>query len=238
MKKGETLVEVLIALFIFSTVIAASISLYTGMITFYNADASYVHFESICQDIDKYYDHYGANEWCFNYFGKVDSEFYYDNAYQICDKSEAAYVLEIEQSENNLIISVRKMSDGEKTNKYIVDKLEYGVSKYCSILDSNSLSLIGQYYTDNENVYEVGEQFYNDSIEKVTIWGEDVYRYGKETESIFSEDGAEAVGNTFFKVELVKLYGDNNENATFKLSYLDKNGAIKGVITYDYKIKN
>ena len=67
MKKGFTLVEVLVSIFIFSLVLVTTLSTYLLSISFEKRQSEYIYFETICLDINKYSDVY-KREWNLYYF--------------------------------------------------------------------------------------------------------------------------------------------------------------------------
>ena len=77
MKKGFTLVEVLVSIFIFSLVLVTTLSTYLLSISFEKRQSEYIYFETICLDINKYSDVY-KREWNLYYFNNDSNVQYYD----------------------------------------------------------------------------------------------------------------------------------------------------------------
>lgn len=125
MKKGFTLVEVLVALSIFVLVFVVVLSTYLLSIRGYEKQLEYLYFENICMDIDQYYDTYGL-DWEENYFNENLSTVYYDAEYKVSTTANK-YTMKIWYNEaNELYISIYN----EDKDYFVIADLYYGGSKH------------------------------------------------------------------------------------------------------------
>lgn len=126
-KKGSTLVEVLVSLVIVSIIFASCLTTYLLTIKAQSKQKEYLHFETICQDIDKYSDRY-KKDWNIYYFDNTNNKQYYDNNFNLVDTNqEYKYELSFYYTNaNELIVDVYNI-DG---NYKIIDTLNYGSYRY------------------------------------------------------------------------------------------------------------
>lgn len=120
MKKGFSLVEVIVALAFFAITFGAIITCYLLGVKAYNKQEEYLYFESICLDIDKLYDKDDAT-WQNEYFNSISDKYYYNSEYKLVN-NEDKYTLSIKEENNNLIISVYN----NYNNYYVIENLNYG----------------------------------------------------------------------------------------------------------------
>lgn len=131
MKKGETLVEVLISIAVFLIIFAGLITCILGMSNLNRRQLSYVYFENICRNIDFYVDAEAKN-WDSVYFGvsnpTADEEnraiIYYNDNFAVCQENEQRrYQLEYYYDSNgDLIISVQDIVK----DYAVISALNYG----------------------------------------------------------------------------------------------------------------
>lgn len=125
MKKGFTLVEVLIAMVVFSLMLMVSISSLVFASTLASRQNEYLYFESICLDIDKYSTKYGR-DWNEYYFDNLNTTQYYNQSYQLVDEESVYQLSFLYNQDNQLIINVKTT----KGNRYIIKNLNYGSDRY------------------------------------------------------------------------------------------------------------
>lgn len=126
MKKGFTLVEVLVSIFIFSLVLVTTLSTYLLSISFEKRQSEYIYFETICLDINKYSDVY-KREWNLYYFNNDSNVQYYDINFNYVGTIINKYKLAFFYTANNeLIINVTD----EDNNRFIIKDLNYGGTRY------------------------------------------------------------------------------------------------------------
>lgn len=126
MKKGFTLVEVLVSIFIFSLVLVTTLSTYLLSVSFEKRQSEYIYFETICLDINKYSDVY-KREWNLYYFNNDSNEQYYDINFNYVGTTMNKYKLAFFYTVNNeLIINVTD----EDNDRFIIKDLNYGGSRY------------------------------------------------------------------------------------------------------------
>ena len=126
MKKGFTLVEVLVSIFIFSLVLVTILSTYLLSISFEKRQSEYIYFETICLDINKYSDVY-KREWNLYYFNNDSNEQYYDINFNYVGTTINKYKLAFFYTANNeLIINVTD----EDNDRFIIKDLNYGGTRY------------------------------------------------------------------------------------------------------------
>ena len=128
MKKGLTLVEVMVATAIFTMTFAVCITLSLSSVKQEKRQRDYMTFESVCYDINFYCNTY-KKEWATKYFGDtVVTPHYYDITYKIVNnRDEANYELVYTYNKNNeLIVNVNDI----KNNKVIIENLNYGSKRF------------------------------------------------------------------------------------------------------------
>ena len=126
MKKGFTLVEVLVSIFIFSLVLVTTLSTYLLSISFEKRQSEYMYFETICLDINKYSDVY-KREWNLYYFNNDSNVQYYDINFNYVGTTINKYKLAFFYTANNeLIINVTD----EDNDRFIIKDLNYGGNRY------------------------------------------------------------------------------------------------------------
>ena len=125
MKKGFTLIEVLVAFSIFAIALTMISTTFAFTRKMEERNDCYIHFEAICMDIDVYSDKYGTG-WANKYYGSDDTTIYYDENYQVTVVDNAKYSLDYAYESGSLIVSVKNIS----TNKYIIERLNYGGRRY------------------------------------------------------------------------------------------------------------
>ena len=113
-QKGVTLVEVIVAIAVFSIISLALFSSVISMKNVVNRQEEYVKLEMVCYDIDAYWQRYGE-DWYTNYFGTENpdspiTEGYLDsNFVPVSNVQMASYVIDSQISstdESILIISI------------------------------------------------------------------------------------------------------------------------------------
>lgn len=126
MKKGTTLVEVLVAFSIFCLSIVVVLSTYTIINKIKRNEVDYLFFETICQDIDKYYTKYESNWASMYYAGISETTIYYDAEFKITnDDKKKAYELTYSYVDSELIVSVKNI----ETGRFVIENLNYGGSR-------------------------------------------------------------------------------------------------------------
>ena len=127
-RNGLTLIEVLVAISVFSIVLFALISSVILMKKVVNRQEEYAKLEMVCNDIKVYYEKFGA-EWDDVYFkGNSEKEIGYLNSkFQVVDnENEAKYIIEF--SDNTIVKIYSKVEDKEKVyveNILLSDKKGY-----------------------------------------------------------------------------------------------------------------
>ena len=128
-RKGYTLVEVIVAFAIFAIVLAGITSTFAFTSKMQTLSDCYVHFETICLDIDTYSTTYGRN-WDLHYYGaQLDSAtIYYNDKYEVTASEEnARYSLSYEYvGDHELYVNVVDANSG----RTIVKNLNYGGDRY------------------------------------------------------------------------------------------------------------
>lgn len=124
-KKGETLVEVLVALAVFTILCGAVFSCLLGIQRVARRQEEYVRFEMICRDIAYFESQTALKE---DYFAGMSVEengewvVFYDSDFQVTD-APSTYSLECYvNQEDNLVVSVYNNHSG----KTVIDQLIYG----------------------------------------------------------------------------------------------------------------
>ena len=129
MRKGFTLVEVLVSTLVFSICFAAIITCYLMVTKQTEKESEYLNAEIICKDIAIYGDDYGKN-WDIVYYGvnSNSNNIYYDSSFNKLDNStNAKYLLNyFYNSSNELIVSIKVIGE----DRYIVRDLNYGGGRY------------------------------------------------------------------------------------------------------------
>lgn len=120
MKKGFSLVEVVVALAVFVVSLVAILSCYFLGVKAYQKQTEYLYFETICLDIDKVYDK--EEDWQVLYFGQEKFEYYYNSDYQLVETEDKYTLSVINDDNNNLIISIYNNND----NYFVIENLNYG----------------------------------------------------------------------------------------------------------------
>lgn len=97
-------------------------------------ESAYIYFESICKNIDSYYDLLGKDYWAQKYFGREVHYLYgsnygyqkYDSNFNLISSNDPIYeyVLTYEYKGNNMFVTVENVEFGKK----VIDRLEYGPS--------------------------------------------------------------------------------------------------------------
>lgn len=134
MKKGLTLVEVLVSISIFVISFATCITVYFTVIKQETRQDEYLAFENVCLEIDKYSDTYGSN-WNIEYFGNDRDIQYYDENFTLLtgdiNIDDIKYQLEFDYIENQddvleLIVNIYEVESG----RFIIKDLNYGGARY------------------------------------------------------------------------------------------------------------
>lgn len=129
MKKGLTLVEVLVSITLFVISFATCISIYFISLKQETRQKEYLAFENICLEIDAYSDKYG-DKWNIEYFGNEDNIQYFDEKYRHLkgsyDVNDIKYTLTISFEDSELIINIFERESG----RYVIKDLNYGGARY------------------------------------------------------------------------------------------------------------
>lgn len=134
MKKGLTLVEVLVSISVFVISFATCITVYFTVIKQETRQDEYLAFENVCLEIDKYSDTYGSN-WNIEYFGNDRDIQYYDEKFTLLtgdiNIDDIKYHLEFDYVENQddvleLIVNIYEVESG----RFIIKDLNYGGARY------------------------------------------------------------------------------------------------------------
>lgn len=134
MKKGLTLVEVLVSITVFIISFATCITVYFTVVKHEQKQEEYLAFENICLEIDKYSDTYKSN-WNVEYFGNENNVQYYNEKYFHLTGDfkvdDIKYQLTFEYVENDnqvfeLIIDIFEVESG----RFIIKDLNYGGARY------------------------------------------------------------------------------------------------------------
>lgn len=124
-KRGFTLVEVLVSMFVFTLAFGVAVSTYLVSLNLEQKQTAYLFFESVCLDINQYSDRFGR-EWNREYFGNDNSTQYYDSSFALIE-AEGKYELSFFYNETSeLIVNVEEVEKGS----YIIENLNYGSSRY------------------------------------------------------------------------------------------------------------
>lgn len=122
MKKGSTLAEVLVSMAVFALTVVTVLGVYLSAVRAKNKQKEYLYFESVCLDIDYYYDNYG--DWAIRYFGDERTEQYYGADFSRTEEA-GKYTLTYTFGEEGLIVWVRNNEGGY----FVIENLCYGRSK-------------------------------------------------------------------------------------------------------------
>ncbi len=134
MKKGFSLVEVLVSMTIFIISFASCISIYFITLKYNTRQEEYLAFENICYEIDKYSDRYNS-QWNIEYFGNDANVQYYDENYlHLGNESDinaikyqlVFYYEENDKNEFELIIDISE----KDTGRFVIKSLNYGGARY------------------------------------------------------------------------------------------------------------
>lgn len=134
MKKGLTLVEVLVSISVFVISFATCITVYFTVVKQETRQDEYLAFENVCLEIDKYSDTYGSN-WNIEYFGNDKDIQYYDEKFTLLtgdiNIDDIKYQLEFDYVENQddvleLIVNIYEVESG----RFIIKDLNYGGARY------------------------------------------------------------------------------------------------------------
>ena len=165
-KKGELLVETIVAMTIAALMTIAFFGIFKSFSSVGKRQEEYIFFEGVCYDIDKYYDAYGKDMWDEEYFKKnkyeirispsnpdnpngSNNNLYYIEEYldnyeplkNILDPDIGAgytYLLTYYYKDDDLIVDIKNV----ETGKYVIRDLHYGKSKVTDI---------GEYYSEVQN---------------------------------------------------------------------------------------
>ena len=129
MKKGFTLVEVLVATMVFTICFAAIITCYLMVNKQTEKEYEYLRAESICRDIATYSDDFHKN-WDTVYYGvhSDSNDVYLDQDFKKLDSYVGAYDL-LSYSYNSgseLILSIKVIGE----DRYLIRNLNYGGARY------------------------------------------------------------------------------------------------------------
>ena len=125
MKKGLTLVEVMVATAIFTMTFAVCITLSLSSVKQEKRQRDYMTFESICYDINYYCNAY-KSEWANKYFGddiNAPKAHYYDITYKLVSNKDEA----MPARESGLITNScpKMVGSAAKTSGQILSENEY-----------------------------------------------------------------------------------------------------------------
>ncbi len=133
-KKGTTLVEVLVAIAVFSIITVAMFSSLLIMRKTVARQEEYLRFEAICTDIAFYGDVH-KRAWDKEYFSlpasQNEGQIYYGHDFQPSD-TEQIYCLSYSYADTNgdgyaeLIVSISHVESG----RFIIENLNYGGGRY------------------------------------------------------------------------------------------------------------
>lgn len=133
-KRAFTLVEVIVAIAILAIALVGIGTTFRFTTKMETINDYYIHFESICIDIDTYlskYKNITDDEWDKHYFGTHYEEgatIYYSSDYHVVsDASQAKFVLVYGLNEDDeLIVNVKE----KDSNRVIIRDLNYGGVRY------------------------------------------------------------------------------------------------------------
>lgn len=104
-KKGELLVETIVAMAICGLMTVSVFGVFKTFSSIGKRELEYIHFETVCLDIDKYYDAFGKEMWDEEYFGR---DMY---LVKINEAGETAYVEEYDEEYKPLNMLLDPMLD-------------------------------------------------------------------------------------------------------------------------------
>lgn len=124
--KGMTLVEVLVAITVFTIIVGTIFTSIFGMRRVVVRQEAYFQFDTICRDIAHYGNKYGK-AWDMEYFNLDESKelnvVYYNARFFVTEDATAEYRLEYRyDGDGALVISVYN----NETGRVIIDELNYG----------------------------------------------------------------------------------------------------------------
>lgn len=175
-KKGELLVETVVAMAIFTIMTVSSFKAYKSFAMLSKKDADYIFFETVCTSIDSYYDNLGKDFWAQDYFGSyyhysilsndfielfkkhydyIPQHYYgiqmYNSNYELISSNspEYTYVLTyLYTDKDELIVNV----ENTNTGKVIIEELNYGKSQASS---TNDIAYYLDLHTNNVGVKQL-----------------------------------------------------------------------------------
>lgn len=109
---------------VFAVTVVTVLGVYLSAARAVGRQREYLWFESVCLDIDFYYDKFGAEEWAEQYFGNSEAEQYYTADFRRSDAPDK-YTLSYRFADGCLFVSVRD----EENGRYVIENLNYGKSK-------------------------------------------------------------------------------------------------------------
>lgn len=133
-KKGELLIETVVAMAVFAIMVTSAFRAYKSFSAVGQMESAYIYFESVCKNIDSYYDNLGRNYWAQKFFGKEVHFMYgsdygyqkYDSNFNLISSNDPVYeyVLTYEYEGDNMYVSIENTELG----KFVIEKLNYGPS--------------------------------------------------------------------------------------------------------------
>ncbi len=125
-RKGLTLIEVLVAISVFSIISFALLSSIILMKKVVNQQEEYTKLEMVCNDMKVYYEKCGAG-WAKEYFQdeKQENIGYFNSNFQIADEGEEKYkiefsndtILSISSTENKIYVENIPLSNKKGNNQ-------------------------------------------------------------------------------------------------------------------------
>ena len=139
-RKGLTLVEIIVAIAVFSIVSVAFFTSYVSMNKVVARQEEYVRFEMICYDINYYWDMYGKDgetSWDKMYFGSAITDnkgiytaFFNKDFKPQSDNNDKKAVYQITYTYSGDQLIIQKIVKITEKNKVIVENVNCNVSKY------------------------------------------------------------------------------------------------------------
>lgn len=141
-RKGLTLVEIIVAIAVFSIVSVAFFTSYVSMNKVVARQEEYVRFEMICYDINYYWDMYGKDgeaSWDKMYFGSAITDkdnkgiytaFFNKDFEPQSDNNDKKAVYQITYTYSGDQLIIQKIVKITEKNKVIVENVNCNVSKY------------------------------------------------------------------------------------------------------------
>ena len=152
-KKGELLVETIVAMSIFVSMTMISFEAYKTFARIAKKENEYIFFESICYSIDELYDNLGRSLWAKEFFGEkyhyVETSGYGEQRYltnfTLTDSNDprAIYILSYHYDGEDLIVDIENVETGQ----YVIEELNYGPSLASSTVDSDYYEQIKEHNT-------------------------------------------------------------------------------------------